>query len=142
MKNPLDQTFIHESIWFGRGLDLSHRVFVICIQQLCHNKICLTENTDGLNKEPFDRDDEKYMRISCIDKNRRQQKGEKILSFLYWIMFGKGKRIWHPSEEKQIAKSPGCESDSCYADWDTIHSYKSKKKCFIEKGIIHILYTF
>ena len=104
MKNPLDQTFIHESIWFGRGLDLSHRVFVICIQQLCHNKICLTENTDGLNKEPFDRDDEKYMRISCIDKNRRQQKGEKILSFLYWIMFGKGKRIWHPSEENKLQK--------------------------------------
>ena len=31
-------------------------------------------------------------------------------------MFGKGKGIWHPSEEEQIAKSPGRESDSYCAD--------------------------
>ena len=63
--------------------------------------------------------------FSCLNNNRRQQIGEKG-SFTYWIMFGKGKRIWHPSEEEQIAKSPGRESDSYCADWDSIHPNKRK----------------
>ena len=82
---------------------------------------------DGLNKEPFDRDDEKYMRVFMYwQKQEATERGNSSFFPFYWIMFGKGKRIWHPSEEEQIAKSPGRESDSCCADWDSIHSNKSK----------------
>ena len=53
-----------------------------------------------------------------MNKNRRQQIGEKDSFFLSFIelCLGMGKGIWHPSEEEQIAKSPGRESDSYCAD--------------------------
>ena len=147
MKNPLDQTFIHESIWFGRGLDLSHRVFVICIQQLCLHKICLTENIDLMDriKNHLTEMIKKYMRI-----------------FMYWqkqVATERGKDSFFPllnyvwERKKDLASKRG--KTNCKKSWLWIwlllrwlrlrlNSFEQKQniKCFIEKGIIHILYTF
>ena len=59
--NPHNQTFMQESIRFGKGPDHSHRVFVILYSTaLSQQELSSNKNTERLKKEPFElsKDDE------------------------------------------------------------------------------------